>query len=149
MRPASCHKLPVISLVLCNVLLLCAHILSCIWLCNPMDCSLLVSSVHGIFQEKILEWVAISSSRGSSWPRNLTCVSSVGRQILYHWTSWETEALISWTKCALSHQKKKRKEKSQKIAKDLIIFLPSSWCSILFSKQIFKVFFFLIINFTS
>ena len=40
----------------------------CLTLCDPMDCSLLGSSVHGILQA-ILEWVAISSSRGSSPPR--------------------------------------------------------------------------------
>ena len=39
---------------------------SCPTLCDPMDCSLLGSSVHGIFQARILEWVAISFSRGSS-----------------------------------------------------------------------------------
>ena len=39
---------------------------SCLTLCDPMDCSLLSSSVHGIFHAKILEWVAISSSKGSS-----------------------------------------------------------------------------------
>ena len=39
---------------------------SCLTLCDPMDCSLPGSSVHGIFQARILEWVAISFSRGSS-----------------------------------------------------------------------------------
>ena len=39
---------------------------SCPTLCNPMDCSLPGSSVHGILQARILEWVAISFSRGSS-----------------------------------------------------------------------------------
>ena len=38
----------------------------CPTLCNPMDCSLQGSSVHGIFQARVLEWVAISFSRGSS-----------------------------------------------------------------------------------
>ena len=42
------------------------------------------SSVHGIFQARILEWVAISYSRGSSWPRDQTFISWIGRQILYH-----------------------------------------------------------------
>ena len=42
---------------------------SCPTLCDPMDCSLPGSSVHGIFQARILEWVAISISRGSSQPR--------------------------------------------------------------------------------
>ena len=44
-------------------------------LCNPMDCSLRGSSVHGISQARILEWVAISFSRRSSRPRDQTCVS--------------------------------------------------------------------------
>ena len=57
---------------------------SCPTLCDPMDCSSLGSSVSGISQARILEWVAISFSRGSSQPRNWTCVSCTGRQILYH-----------------------------------------------------------------
>ena len=43
---------------------------SCLTLCNPIDCILLGSSVRGIFQARILEWVAILFSRGSSWPRD-------------------------------------------------------------------------------
>ena len=49
----------------------------CLTLCNPMDCSLPGSSVHGIFQARILEWVAMSFSRRSSWPRNRTQVSRI------------------------------------------------------------------------
>ena len=51
---------------------------------------------HGVFQARILEWVAISSSRGSSWPRDQTRVSSVsciGRQILVHWATWEAQII--------------------------------------------------------
>ena len=44
---------------------------------TPPDCSLPGSSVHGIFQARLLKWVAISSSRRSSWPRDWTHVSSV------------------------------------------------------------------------
>ena len=47
---------------------------SCQTLCNPMDCSSPGSSVHGILQARILEWVAISVSRGSSPPRDRTQV---------------------------------------------------------------------------
>ena len=47
----------------------------CLTLCDPMDCSPPGSSVHGIFQERVLEWVAISSSRVSSRPRDRTQVS--------------------------------------------------------------------------
>ena len=58
---------------------------ACPTLCDPMNCSLPGSSIHGIFQERILEWVAISSPRGSSSPRNQThiCyVSCIGRSSL-------------------------------------------------------------------
>ena len=48
-----------------------------------------VPLVQGILQARILEWVAIFSSRGSSQPRDWTCVSCIGRQILYHWGTWE------------------------------------------------------------
>ena len=54
-------------------------------LCDPMDFSPPVFSVHEIFQERRLEWVAISYSRGSSWPRDqacLSCVTYIGKWIL-------------------------------------------------------------------
>ena len=60
---------------------------SCPTLYDPMDCSLSGSSVHGIFQARVLEWIAISFSRVSSWPRNQTRVSRItGR----HFTIWAT-----------------------------------------------------------
>ena len=53
-----------------------------------MDYSPPGASVHGISQARILgEWLAISSSRGSSRPRDGTCVSCVGRRVLYHWAT--------------------------------------------------------------
>ena len=60
-----------------------------------MDCSPQGFSVHGISQEGILEWVAISSSRGSSQPRDQTCVSHI-RWILYHWAPREGHWSLSW-----------------------------------------------------
>ena len=60
---------------------------SCPTLCEPLDCSPSGSSVHGIFQAGIPEWVAISSSRGSSQPRDQTRVSyisCIGRWGFYH-----------------------------------------------------------------
>ena len=50
---------------------------SCLTLCKPVDCNPSGSSVHGIFQARILEWVPISSSRGSFWPRDWTYVSCI------------------------------------------------------------------------
>ena len=55
-------------------------VLSCfshVWLCDPMDCSLSGSSIHGILQARVLEWVATASSRGSSWPRDRTPTSYI------------------------------------------------------------------------
>ena len=57
-----------------------------------MGCSLLVSSVHGILQARILEWVAISHSRGSFQPRDRTRVSCIGRRVLYRCTTQEASS---------------------------------------------------------
>ena len=60
---------------------------SCPTLCNPMDCSLPGSSIHGILQARVLEWIAMPSSRGSSWPRDpadVSYVPCIGRHVLYH-----------------------------------------------------------------
>ena len=69
-------------------------LLLCMWsrsvcptLCSPIDCSLPGSSVHGIFQARVLEWVAISFSRGSSQPRDWTSVSLT---VVRCFTIWAT-----------------------------------------------------------
>ena len=54
-------------------------LLSHVRLCNPMDCSPPGFSVHGVFQARILEWVAISFSRRSSRPRDWTWFSCIGK----------------------------------------------------------------------
>ena len=64
---------------------------SCLTLCHSMDCTLPCSSVHGISQVRILEWVAISFSRESSQLSDGTCISCIGRQILYPWATWEAQ----------------------------------------------------------
>ena len=56
---------------------------SCPTLCDPMDCSLPGFSVHGIFQARILEWIAIPISKGTSQPRDQTLVSCIAGKILY------------------------------------------------------------------
>ena len=84
--PISLHSSPLPLLKSpCHV-----YALSCLTLCDPMNCSPPGSSVHGISQATILEWVDIPFSRESSWPRDWICVSwasCIGRQIflsLYH-----------------------------------------------------------------
>ena len=89
----------------CDMKCVCVHSVaqSCLTLGDPMDCSLPGSSVHGILQARILECVAICYSRGSSQPRDWThisCVSCMGRQILYHWchlgSPWHEMNLIRY-----------------------------------------------------
>ena len=70
---------------------------SCPTLCDSMDCSLWGSCVHGIFQARGLEWVAISFSRGSSRPRDPTQVSRMASR---RFTIWATREAISHTKMA-------------------------------------------------
>ena len=64
-------------------------LLSRVWPCDPRDCGPPGSPAHGIFQAGILQWVAISYSRGSSQSRDWTRVSCIRRQILYHRATWE------------------------------------------------------------
>ena len=66
---------------------------SCPTLCDPMDCSLSSSSVHGILQAKILEWVASAFSRGSSRPSDQTWVSCFANRFSTIW-SWESASEI-------------------------------------------------------
>ena len=80
------HHLWLVCMHTCSVTHLCPV------LCDPMDCSPPGSSVHGIFQARILQRVTIAFSRGSSRPKGRTpisCVSCVGRQVLYHWATWD------------------------------------------------------------
>ena len=55
--------------------------------CDPMNCSLPGSSIHGIFQARILEWAAISFSRGSSQPRDWTWVSRIAGRCFTIWAN--------------------------------------------------------------
>ena len=65
---------------------------SCPTLCDPMDCSLPGFSVHGIFQAIVLEWIAISFSKGSSQPRDRTRVSHI---IDRRFTVWTTKEVLT------------------------------------------------------
>ena len=57
---------------------------SCSAICDSMDCSLAGSSVHGILQGRILEWVAVSFPKGSSWSRDRTWASCIAGRFFYH-----------------------------------------------------------------
>ena len=76
-----------IHVCVCVCVCMCVHAKSLqlsLTLCDPMDCSPPGSSVHGLLQARILGWVAMPSSRGSSRPRHQTCisyVSCIGRRV--------------------------------------------------------------------
>ena len=65
----------------CAAAALCAQL--CLTLCDPKDCVPPGSSVHGLSQARVLEWVSMPFSRGSSQPGDETQSSCIGRQILY------------------------------------------------------------------
>ena len=90
---------------------------SCSTLCDPMDCSLPGSSVHGISQARILEWAAIPFSSRSSWHREGSHISGSIRWVLYHWAIRET----------LERQMRPREESNCCV---LWVQMPdlSSWC---------------------
>ena len=82
------------------------QLLSHVWLlCDPMDCSTPGSSVHGMSQKRILEWVAVSFARAFSLSRDWTWISCIGRQMLYCWATGETLTNMYrvphiWQECA-------------------------------------------------
>ena len=65
---------------------------SCLTLCNSKDCSPPGSSVHGILQARILEWVAMPSSRESSWPRDKTRISCIAGRFFTFWATSEAHS---------------------------------------------------------
>ena len=89
--PPSCVcRVSVCMSVFSNPACVCMCVQSCPILCEPMDYCPQSSSVHGILQARILEWIAISFSRGSSQARDRTHVSCISRQILCHWATGKT-----------------------------------------------------------
>ena len=118
------NQVPVFSLIGKSVELVAQ---SCLTLCNPMDCSPPGSSVHGILQARILEWAANPFSRGSSRPRDWTCVSCIAGRFFTIWATREDSnlqkeyltipgnspliSLIIWKTRSFSHTEKIQKLK--------------------------------------
>ena len=99
---------------------------SCPTLCDPMDCSLPGSSVHGIFQARILEWVAISFSKRSSRLRDWTRVSRIiGR----HFTIWATREVKEYRSPC-------RSKSSELNGKDILLILRAKEIQDLFKEVI-------------
>ena len=87
----------------------------CPTLCDPMDCSPSDYSDHGIFQARILEWVAISFSRGSSRPRDQTQVSCIVGRLFTVWATREAHMIngspSKETFCKLWEYQEKKRER--------------------------------------
>jgi len=91
----------------------CQYVMSNSW--DPLNCSLPSSSVQWVFQARILEWVAISFSRLSSWPRDWTWVNCIAGSLLH----------CRWILCQLSHQGNIQ-ELVQELGKFAVLKLPFS-----------------------
>ena len=106
---------------------------SCPTLFNPIDYGPPSSSVHGILQARVLEWIAMPPSRGCSRPRNQTCASYIGRWVLYHWATWE--ALWTYTQthahmCAHTHVFLQESDHTRlSFLKLAFFYLTGSWAS--------------------
>ena len=81
------HSIYIVFTIICCC---CSVAQSCLTLCDPMDCSLPGFSVHGISQARILEWVAIFLSIGSSWPRDWA------GGFFYHWATKGVQLILSF-----------------------------------------------------
>ena len=101
---------------------LCAQWLSHVRLCDPMDYSPPASPVHGIFQARILTWVAISFSKGSFWPSR----PGPGLSYLYPHSS-VTKYLLAWPQSVSSHPNLRVTVPKLPILVSLMIALLLSW----------------------
>ena len=79
---------------------------SCLALCDPMDYSLLGSSIYGTFQARILEWVGISFSRISSQPRDWTRVSHIVGRCFTLWATREAPHRVLWSSDKTLHRRR-------------------------------------------
>ena len=96
-------SLTAFSTLPCLCVCLCVLITQlCPTLCDPMDCSWPNSSVHEIFQARILEWVAIPFFRGSSWLRDWTWVSYIAGRFFTVWATTLSIQSLSHTHCSLN-----------------------------------------------
>ena len=87
--------------------------------CNPMVCSPPGSSVHGIFQARILEWVAMPSARGSSPPRDWTWVSCIAGKFFTNWATYPTLFFLLFLRVILSIQKNLKKKRNVLMEKSI------------------------------
>ena len=112
---------------------------------NPMDCSLPGSSVHGISQARILEWVVISSTRGSSQSRYQTPISCTAGRVFTNWTTREAWGGTSGKEPLCQCRRHKRRKFDPCIghnwARSTLKHESLSPCSSLGSRKVWTYFF--------
>ena len=114
---------------------------SCLTLWNPMDCSPPGSSVPGISRARILEWVAISISKGSSWPRDWTQFSWTACRFFTIWAMGEVQRRfqISLSTQRNIHMRAQRRQTRKRLHQKPTLKAPWSWSSRNVRKYIFIV----------
>ena len=124
-------------LVLFKDVYVCLVTQSCLTLCDPTDCSLPGSSVNGILQARILEWVAVPSSRGSSQPRDWTQVFHNAGRFSPRWATREVHksnkqkrALISATKWKAFIEKRVGARSSVRFSHSVIWLFATPWTAV-------------------
>ena len=111
---------------------------SCPTLCNPIDCNLPGSSIHGILQANILEWIVIPFSRGSSWPKDQTQVSCIAGRFFTIWASREAPIdYVShkkeWNNAICSNMDEPRDDYTKSYRERQI------WCDIIYMENLKKI----------
>ena len=119
----------------------CCHSVTKLYLtfCDPVDYSPTGSSLHGILQARILEWVAMSFSRGSSRPADRTHISCIGSRILHCWATWEALMGVSSEETLFSSSRKPSLIRSGRdhlslSAPALVLFRVLAWVGIFTSE---------------
>ena len=118
----------------------CSVVQSCLTLCNPMDCSPSGSSVHGILQARILEWLAIPFSKEYSWSRVQTRVSHIAGRYFTIWATREAHDRIKCCKYRFHQGLNSPLWVSDPLSSSMLLFiLPSvSWFSLVFTYTMEK-----------
>ena len=124
-----------------HFLFIALYVQLCITLRDHMDCSPPGCSVHGIFQEIILECATVSYSRGSSQYRDQTCLSCTCRWILFHLATWKAHYSFYYILLYLKWTLKKRERERESISSLTLIHLlrASFLTSVMFKVPISKI----------
>ena len=101
-HPSNQHLLQWLLIFIMSACVHAQSLPSCLSLCNPMDCSLPGSSIRGILQARVLQWVAMPSSRDRTHVFYISCIAG---RLFTHWATWEALSFIIWILDSFHKQK--------------------------------------------